>query len=450
MNKHLIAFSLIGALSLTAKATAETNTEQTTTCYSCSCQPCCCEPKPPKCIDCECYTPQFYDLQCDCGFFLNGEFLYWYARESNLSYAAKIQSEGFPLKFQSDVEETIIFSPQTYEYLSTKWDPGFRVGVGYNSACDGWDYFLHWTYFSNKKSNSTSVSPDYSLDFEFSEESFSDPFLADNQEFFLLNPWINASFHGLAFGDFSTIFPGAVNQGSIVTFDKIKTKWQLNYHSIDLEIGRKYWLSKCFNLRPYAGLRGARTKTTFGTKSFRNNTVDFSGNITDLALNFNDRFKTQNWGAGFLGGLQPTWYFCRNFALYSNLDVALLWGEYENKKQENYQITLLLPDGQQIITPIPRMQSKGKFFQMNAILDLAIGLRWEEYWCCDQYRSTFDVGWEHHIWFDHDHRIKTSDFMQGQVITDFPTKIAKGFRTYDEVTSNLSYGGLVVRLRFDF
>ena len=36
---------------------------------------------------------------------------------------------------------------------------------------------------------------------------------------------------------------------------------------------------------------------------------------------------------------------------------------------------------------------------------------WEEYWCCEEYRSTVDIGWEHHIWFDHNHiEFKVSTF----------------------------------------
>ncbi|NGX59140.1 MAG: hypothetical protein KR126chlam3_00287 [Chlamydiae bacterium] len=89
------------------------------------------------------------------------------------------------------------------------------------------------------------------------------------------------------------LLPLITAQGQIVSFDKIQAKWQLDFHSIDLEIGRKYWLSKCFNLRPYAGLRGAWTKTTFRTQSFRNGVFFLDiDNPIDLALNFNDRFKT--------------------------------------------------------------------------------------------------------------------------------------------------------------
>ncbi|NGX59142.1 MAG: hypothetical protein KR126chlam3_00289 [Chlamydiae bacterium] len=279
------------------------------------------------------------------------------------------------------------------------------------------------------------------------------PFLGSSEEFFLINPWINASFHG-------------DTEAPFLSFDKINAKWRLSFNSVDLELGRKYWLSKCFNLRPYAGLRGAWTRTTFRTKSLRNISfeIEIKPNIGPdilsdevLDANFKDRFKTRNWGAGLLGGIQPTWYFCSNFALYSNLDMALLWGECENKKREKYQTitisTKISPNQGDPITftdPSYRNLSKSKFFQMNAILDLAIGLRWEEYWCCEQYRSTFDIGWEHHIWFDHNHRNKSSDFFFSIPSRQDGTPEVNGFRAYDEVTGNLCYGGLVVRLRFDF
>ncbi len=197
-----------------------------------------------QCIDCECYTPAFYDLQCDWGFFIDGEFLYWYARETNLSYALKIQSKEkrkVSEETQVFIGAQLVFAPQTYEHLSTKWDPGFRVGVGFNSECDGWDYRLNWTYFHNKKSNSISVSPDYITTVENTTANVPNPFFADNQEFLLLNPWINTSFQGIGggwIGEWSfyiqqqiTNLGVAYRATNILSFDKINAKWTGRFHS---------------------------------------------------------------------------------------------------------------------------------------------------------------------------------------------------------------------------
>jgi len=414
MNKQLLALSLVAAPGLMAQEAPESSNthEQTGYCNTC------CVPKPKKCIDTEAYTPAFYDLQCDCGFFFDVEFLYWYAQETDLSYALKLQSTP---RTDQVVNPELVFAPQKYQSINTKWDPGFRIGVGWNSECDGWDYYLNWTYYRNKSSNSTSVPDTYN--------SNGDIGLAAEGEEFLLNPWINQSFHG-------------INSASdLLTFDKVSAKWRMSFNQVDLELGRKYWLSRCFNLRPFAGLRGAWTRTNFTTKSFR----DFTDEVSTTDIDFKDKFKSRDWGVGFLGGIQPTWYFCDNFALYSNMDVALLWGDFEVKKSESY-VCVVDQSGTVTIDPNYSNTSTNKFSQMHALLDVAIGLRWEEYWCCDQYRSNLDLGWEHHIWLDHNHRNKSNDYYTNSD----PSTAVSGFRQYDEATGNLGMGGLVIRLRFDW
>jgi len=100
------------------------------------CDPCaqcdpCCAPKPKKYIECECYTPAFYDLQCDWKAFLSGEFLYWYASESNLPHTGVFTPiEDF---FDSTNTEA---RPISIYFLDVKWKTGFRVGLGFN-LCDG-------------------------------------------------------------------------------------------------------------------------------------------------------------------------------------------------------------------------------------------------------------------------------------------------------------------------
>lgn len=401
MKKELLALSLIAFTSLYSEAEAKKpqldENGYCSTCYSypCCCEPCC-EPEPRKCIDCECYIPPFYDLQCDWGVSLDLEFLYWYAGETNLSYALELKNT----QIAPGVDD-YAFSPHRFKHISTKWDPGFRVGLGWNSDCDGWDTQLNWTYMKNCQSSSSSVplSPQGILSQDAS---------------ILINPWINFSFAG-----FELNFP----------LHQVKAEWNFHYNQIDLEWGRKSWVSRCFALRPYAAVRGAWWKTRFETDS-----IHESSDQTRRV--FNDRFTNRVWGVGLLGGLQPTWYFCTNFALYANFDGALLWGDFEAKKREKYT-----SDNREL--PLDFQNSSSSCFsQMTAMLDTAIGLRWEETWCCDRYRTAFDLGWEHHILFDQNHRMQTTDF--------FSSSTQLSFLHYNETTGNLGMGGFVLRLRFDF
>lgn len=445
MNNKYLALSLIASSSLIAQQSRMSSNyendnyhHQSGYCNSCCCSPCCCKPccvpKPKKCIDCECYTPQYYDLQCDCGFFADVAFLYWYARETDLSYALEVEAVQRTLPTEDNENPDLIFAPQKYHHLDTKWDPGVRVGVGWNDSCDGWDYYLNWTWFQNTEKDSTSV-PNYGTTGVGGSGDVFLPFLASNGESLLLNPWINQGFHVVG------------SNRLIISWNSIRARWKLTFNQIDLELGRKYYLSKCFVMRPYLGLRGAWTKINFRTTSSRMATSPLDGTIFDFT--FKDRFKTRNWGVGLLGGFQPTFLFTPCFQLYGNADIALIWGEFEIKKRENYQGTTT-STSETLLDPSYVNQSTSKFFQMNAILDLGIGLRWEDTWCCDQYRTALDVGWEHHIWLDHNHRNKTYDFFSANLGGGSAPARESGFRTYAENTGNLCYGGLVIRFRFEF
>ena len=54
---------------------------------------CCCEPKPRKCIHDEAFNPAYSRLQCDAGFSIEADFLYWFARENNMPYALEVGNE---------------------------------------------------------------------------------------------------------------------------------------------------------------------------------------------------------------------------------------------------------------------------------------------------------------------------------------------------------------------
>jgi len=441
LNKNLLALSLLTTSGMSQGA-AEENAYSYNTyycdacscnscccddygCDTCSCSPCdcetCCTPKPQQCIDCECYTPAFYDLQCDCGFFIDGQFLYWYARETNLPYAARLSlkesnSENF--------ESTFLGYVKKLEHFDTKWEPGLRIGVGFNSKCDGWDYYLNWTYFQNSQKQSHKIPLD-----------ITNP-NTENETF--LNPWINST-NALDFVGTDFI------SKSFSIFNAIEAKWKTRFNQIDLEIGRKYWLSRCFTLRPFAGIRGAWTRTILSEKGTRGPLSENFLGISNFLVQSNNQFKNRLWGTGFYLGLQPNWYFCRNFLLYANLDGALLWGEFQSKKNESYFSSGNTPEESTIMNI--SNTSRNSFFTMSTLIDLGIGFRWEKTWCCDRYRSSFDIGWEHHIWFDHGYRFKTF----GSQIQDTTLNIFVSMpENFGYEMSNLIYGGLVIRLKIDF
>lgn len=395
-------------------------------CYENECDSCCCECTVEPQFSCDeptCYNPSFHDLRCDWGASIQLEFLYWYAKETNLPYAARLPM----IETQIDPADPFFTSLTTgvgeRKYLDTSWDPGFRLGIGFNSRCDGWDYRLTWTWFKNKQQNSTSVD-----NFFIQVDSNSSFALGSSGQTILINPWVNA-----ALGN--------------ETWDRIQAKYRLRLNQIDLVLGRRYWVSPCLTVRPFIGLRGAWTDVRFAVNSKREFTSTAFQLDNTTVLTYQDRFTTRAWGVGIIGGLEPTWYFTRCFALYGEVGVGALWGEFEIKKREKFVVTSSMP----ALTNSYRDSGKKQQTQMTPLLDLGLGLRCERTWCCERFRTALDLGWEHHVYFDQNHRDKTYGTFQIEVEGSGENMVeATGYERFNEATGNLGFGGFVLRLALDF
>ncbi|HSX03253.1 MAG TPA: Lpg1974 family pore-forming outer membrane protein [Rhabdochlamydiaceae bacterium] len=376
------------------------------------CKPCC-VPRPKKCIDCECYTPSFYEPNgCDYGLFFTADFLYWYGRETNLSYAAKeiaaSLNPGTPLT-------TVVLSYNNMKHLDTKWAPGFRVGVGRETECGGWDYYLNYTWYHNRSKNRTFVPNFGTAALPFT------PLLGQET---LLSPWINPS-----------IFGG----GRPYRFNLVSALWQLTLQDIDFELGWKFWLSQSFTMRPFAAFRAAWVRRDFMTTSIRNNTLS-----DGLIATFKDRFKDRYWGVGMELGLQPEWYFTPNFAIISNFDASLIWGKFRDKKKSDYFSQFLAPAVDY------HRGFKNSFSKMQTIIDLMVGFRWDATWACDRFRSALDIGWEHHVWFNFSNMVKTNTQFIASPGVGGVGSTENMTLSYEESQGDLIFGGLTIRFRFDF
>jgi len=388
------------------------------------CTPCC-VPQPKKCIDCECYVPPYYTLQCDLGLYAYADFLYWYANESNLSYAMVVTGELFAGISAAAGIPLLRYDATSTKHIGTKWDPGFRVGFGWNSGYDGWDAEIDWTWYHNKKTSSISVPSEFS--------AFGVPDLPGVGQRAILNPWLG----GGAIDNFTTGFTSL----QFFLEDNVTATWKLYLNSIDAKLGHKFWLTRHFTLRPFAGARGAWAKTIFS------NIGSFTSFLNLLTFASNDTFKDKFWGVGPVAGFQPEWHCSSCFSLFSNLGAALVWGQFKMVKSENYSG---LVGG---VSFASKNNFHSTFSKMQPILDVSFGLRWTDTWKCDRYRSYVDVSWEHHIWFDTNNRLKINSPAANVVFNEGMTELDSSyvyFNSYEEEVGNLSFGGLAVRAALDF
>ncbi len=328
--------------------------------------------------------------------FVDAEFLYWYGKETNLVYAVN-ELVVAPNPINPAQQQ---FSFTKANSMDSSWDPGFRVGLGINLPHDGWDLYAVWTWFHNENTDTTSI-PDFDLATAIGTT-------------------------GARILDFPFGRPGNTIGVTTLGGSRASARWDLHMNQIDLQLGRGYWLSDHFSLRPYAGLRGAWEETDF--------TVKMRTRSGDVTTNMRTHFDRDWWGVGLLGGIQPTWYIIKNFGIYADLAIALLWGEFDITRTQ----TTVSADPVTTLTTFDlKERFKDDFNQFQTVIDLALGLRWQMYFSDDEYRLRFDLGWENHVWLDHNQLTK---FNNGLVALDYEGRLY----------GQLSMTGVVFRARFDF
>jgi hypothetical protein len=154
----------------------------------------------------ECCLPDCCD-SCGWGnWFVGGGLIYWRAYESGLDTCVENFSSN------SIVDDVVISeSRRKSRDPHFEWNPGFRVGLGYESRERSWDIATIWTHFNQKSKGSKN---------------------GEN-----------------------------------------RARWKLDFDVVDVLGAYNYQLGSCFILRPYGGVRGARIDQKLHNGVFSDETV---------------------------------------------------------------------------------------------------------------------------------------------------------------------------------
>lgn len=280
---------------------------------------------------------------------------YWVAHEDGLEYA--IDSEVAPTlpgtAFQEEIQNII---GAEFESPHFKWDFGFKVGLGYASACDGWDLGVTWTRFRGKANSHIEAD--------------------ENDNHTLLPIWSNFA-PVIAFGP-----PFATD---------IEARWSVDIDLIDIELGREFWTSRKLALRPHMGIRVAYLKQDYdlehkGGNYYFPDTLEPLNNQVEMSNDFH--------GVGVRGGLDSNWHFGCGWSVYGNLAFSLLYGRF-NIDHEEHNREVQSPFGKQ-----KALEVKNSFRASRYAADFGLGLEWQSFFCNCDYALTVQFGWEQHIFFD--------------------------------------------------
>jgi Legionella pneumophila major outer membrane protein precursor len=224
------------------------------------------------------------DWQCRSRpYVLFADFLYWTAKESG--------SDNWAINFS----EFSTYQKIDVQSVPFKWDPGFRLGIDYVLSHDDWDVKGFYSRFYTKAN-----------DFENSISGLSSPFLG--------NFYINNA-------DGSSV-------QSAPKYSSASVNWAISFNMLDLEIGKKYYVSSCLILRPFADIKGGWIHQKIHTRWFSPINVTSQTTFTSGKENLKNNF----WGVGPGIGINSDWqlaHFKKNaFNIFGDFSAAILGGRW--------------------------------------------------------------------------------------------------------------------------
>ncbi|MCP5509432.1 MAG: MOMP family protein [Chlamydiales bacterium] len=277
--------------------------------------------------------------------------------------------------------------------IDFSWDWGARVGLGYNFCHDGWDLYAMYTYFSNGSSSSVSGG-------------------------------CNSAVMPLRGG----ICTGADNQTAQAFFaQSAKSQFDFDFDSIDLNLGRNYFVSKYLSFRPFFGVKTAwidldqETRFCGGSGSTTFCGLDVAGlGPNSVKINEDSDF----WGIGPEVGMNGKWHLAKGFSFFADALGALLYGYFDVDHREKFTGT-----------PYPRIKLSGNVHKMVPTAQLFAGVGYDVFFDCDKQHFGVRVGYDCQYWWRANQMLKIDDAA--------PLK-------YERWSEDVSMHGVTVDFRWDF
>ncbi|HEV8052619.1 MAG TPA: Lpg1974 family pore-forming outer membrane protein [Parachlamydiaceae bacterium] len=304
---------------------------------------------PPAYARCGCDTPS-------CGGFLDSfafraDFLWWRACEDGL----ELGREDFVDSFTSGSPPTDSVTNRSHSKKPNfKYDPGFRIGFANYGACDCWDFAVNWTHYNTKaKVNGAS------------DEENGMFFVSDWERVVDANP------------------------------TRANGRYSLHLDLVDVEFGRKFYVSSCFVLRPEFGLRFARIHQHYRIASESN--VESSSDLSNFSSDVKARSNFVSVGPRV--GLDIELQLGCGVTLFGCAAGSIVFGKFDNHSRESF--TNFSARGNDV-GDFEYSANSSAHRCSRTITDIAFGFKWDRCyeWCNRSHPVSLAFAWEHHAFYD--------------------------------------------------
>ncbi len=309
------------------------------------------------------------NVKCGTNLYVAAELIYWNVREDGLSYTASGMSNG-----------TSVTDRGSFKQIDWEYDLGFKAIAGYHLPHDGWDVLARYTYL---RSNPTSSTSSQSVNSN------------------LIPLWnIGANFTNFQVGDNSLRFA--------------KGEWDLDFNTVDLELGRNFMLSRRLKMRPFIGLKGSWIDQDYKV------TYTVQDVIADPIETYQMKNDQDTSGVGLRAGFNSAWQFSNYFSLYGNFGITALWNKFDIDRKDTFN---------ESGSTQTQINIENDFYTIKPVIELGIGLRLDYYLADNRYHLRLQAGWEEQYWAEFNQLFKLRE---------------------ESAHGDLNLQGLDVKVRFDF
>jgi hypothetical protein len=298
------------------------------------CKPCCTEvSKIGEPCNCAYNAPARIDPACGWKAWMTLSFIYWEPMEKGLDLGIIHLDESSGTLGGTNYHSIITFD---FDY-----HPGFKIGGGWSSCRDDWTLYLEYTRLKSEDSETKDITSNYNSDTHY-----------------ITSPWVE--------------HPSFTSE----SLNYIKGKWELNYNTLDLELGRPYYVGKKVIFRPQIGLRGGWIDQKFDV-----NAIDSGTEHIKL------RGKQDSWLIGPRAGLGSCWLVGCNFRIFFNAAASLTYQKFDNSIKQSF------------VESSFKTNAKGEDSNLTPIAELGLGLGYGRYFCNNQWHFDLTVGYDfNYLW----------------------------------------------------
>lgn len=224
-------------------------------------------------------APACVSLKGGYDFNVFGSFIYWHASQENMDIAY------VPFAPTTSTATTI---PGAVAYQDFSYEPGFKVGVGFNTNYDGWVCWAEYTWL---------------------HQSVDTYLTAPATPTGTAGTWTASDWFTYA----TAATPPVRNTGTAVS-----SKWKMHMDMVDLVFSRPFYEGTQLTTSPYAGFRGLWLRQNMNITMVQ----------TVATNNSTSQNRSQCWSLGPVAGVLGHWLLGGGFRFEGNTAMSILYTSY--------------------------------------------------------------------------------------------------------------------------